>query len=223
MFASDPKKIPTRDRFLELVLAAHGLSLEDRQLVPYESGVRYANVFSLGGRACTVPTISACRRADACSMIADERAPSPIKPGGIREDERLVISYTFTSCQRTPRNWERKTTLTDVASLRPSAPCRLRDDVAWYQLGDRARRLNADSRTLQLHRSDRLRRKKRFYRSCKRLRVPDGEGVDDAITAVPLSIPRLPVEVRSYYANSSRPPHRCGDLPWPASRLTERS
>jgi pimeloyl-ACP methyl ester carboxylesterase len=38
MFTSDPLKKPTRDRFLELVLAAHGLSLQDRQLVPFENG-----------------------------------------------------------------------------------------------------------------------------------------------------------------------------------------
>lgn len=38
MFPGDPNKKTTRGRFVELVLAEHGLSLQDRQLVPYEGG-----------------------------------------------------------------------------------------------------------------------------------------------------------------------------------------
>ncbi len=38
MFPGDPNKKATRNRFLELVLVAHGLSLGDRQLISFENG-----------------------------------------------------------------------------------------------------------------------------------------------------------------------------------------
>jgi pimeloyl-ACP methyl ester carboxylesterase len=38
MVPGDPAKKPTRERFVRLVLAEHGLSLGDRQLIPFEHG-----------------------------------------------------------------------------------------------------------------------------------------------------------------------------------------